>query len=259
MKQIIATWAHPRSLSTAFERMVRERGDFVVLHEPFSFQYYYSEQGKTGPHLSDEMTYPKEYRGTTDYIQSLAESFDVYFKDISYHCYDKLISDRQFLGKLKNTFIIRDPALTIASHFAMNQEVTVGEIGYWHLHGIFKRVCDLTGEVPPVIDADELLSDPDGVIQAFCRAVGIPYLERSLSWNAGHLESWDTWRRWHRDAATSTGFRQIRKNYVRTVENDVTLKSYYDYHLPYYQELHECRLRPAAKDAREKVLTGPIS
>ena len=31
---IIATWAHSRSASTAFLRMMIERGDVLVLHEP---------------------------------------------------------------------------------------------------------------------------------------------------------------------------------------------------------------------------------
>lgn len=35
-----ALWAVPRSRSTVFERVFMERGDFEVLHEPFSIAYY---------------------------------------------------------------------------------------------------------------------------------------------------------------------------------------------------------------------------
>lgn len=31
---VIALWAHPRSVSTAFLRMMAERGDVTVVHEP---------------------------------------------------------------------------------------------------------------------------------------------------------------------------------------------------------------------------------
>ena len=37
----VALWAVPRSISTAFERVFVERDDFEVLHEPFSYAYYY--------------------------------------------------------------------------------------------------------------------------------------------------------------------------------------------------------------------------
>ena len=40
MNPIIFLWAHPRSMSTAIERVMRERGDFDCLHEPFLRCYY---------------------------------------------------------------------------------------------------------------------------------------------------------------------------------------------------------------------------
>lgn len=40
MNPIIFLWAHPRSMSTAIERIMRERGDFDCLHEPFLHYYY---------------------------------------------------------------------------------------------------------------------------------------------------------------------------------------------------------------------------
>ena len=36
---IIALWSHPRSMSTAFERIMRSRGDLDCLHEPFMYDY----------------------------------------------------------------------------------------------------------------------------------------------------------------------------------------------------------------------------
>ena len=44
MHPIIALWAVPRSTSTAFEWMMRQRGDVACLHEPFGEAWY---QGKT--------------------------------------------------------------------------------------------------------------------------------------------------------------------------------------------------------------------
>lgn len=46
MKKILALWAVPRSTYTAFETMMREKGDYLVLDEPFGMYYYYSEEKK---------------------------------------------------------------------------------------------------------------------------------------------------------------------------------------------------------------------
>ncbi|WP_318698697.1 MULTISPECIES: hypothetical protein [unclassified Roseofilum] len=47
MKKILALWALPRSTSTAFERMMQQRGDFLVLDEPFGLYFHYSEERKS--------------------------------------------------------------------------------------------------------------------------------------------------------------------------------------------------------------------
>jgi hypothetical protein len=39
MERILAVWAHPRARSTAFGRMMYERGDFSVKDEPFARCY----------------------------------------------------------------------------------------------------------------------------------------------------------------------------------------------------------------------------
>ena len=41
---VLALWATPRTVSTAFERMVMERGDLHVTTEPFSLAYYHGAE-----------------------------------------------------------------------------------------------------------------------------------------------------------------------------------------------------------------------
>ena len=43
MNKIVALWAIPRSTSTAFEWMMRQRGDLDCLHEPFGEAWYQGE------------------------------------------------------------------------------------------------------------------------------------------------------------------------------------------------------------------------
>ncbi|MEL7172405.1 MAG: hypothetical protein AAFN05_05495, partial [Pseudomonadota bacterium] len=43
MHPIVALWAVPRSTSTAFEWMMRQRGDMTCFHEPFGEAWYQGE------------------------------------------------------------------------------------------------------------------------------------------------------------------------------------------------------------------------
>ena len=43
MNKILALWAVPRSTSTAFEWMMRQRGDMTCLHEPYGEAWYQGE------------------------------------------------------------------------------------------------------------------------------------------------------------------------------------------------------------------------
>ena len=46
MHQILVLWATPRSTSTAFEWMMRMRGDLTCFHEPFGEAWYQGEDAR---------------------------------------------------------------------------------------------------------------------------------------------------------------------------------------------------------------------
>ena len=43
MRKILALWATPRSTSTAFEKVMANRGDMRCFHEPYNEAFYFSE------------------------------------------------------------------------------------------------------------------------------------------------------------------------------------------------------------------------
>jgi hypothetical protein len=59
-----------------------------------------------------------------------------------------------------------------------------------------------------VIDADDLLDNPYGIIEAYCKSVGIPFSGRMLKWSEEDQrrakEQFETWKGWHEDAIQST-------------------------------------------------------
>ena len=56
--KILALWCHPRSVSTAFERVMRERGDLGVLHEPFMYDYYLNQTSRIFADFTPEPGHP---------------------------------------------------------------------------------------------------------------------------------------------------------------------------------------------------------
>ena len=243
MHDIIALWTHPRSVSTAFERVMMERGDLKILHEPFSYLYYVNRDDATIEQQYVDPEHPTDYADIKAHIESAENGQAVFFKDMCAHCYADLIVDDAFLERLTNTFLIRDPAKAIASYYAMNPAVTLEEIGLKQLCDIYEKSASL-GADPIVVDADDLENDPAGTVNAYCKALAIDFIPSSLTWDSGHQEEWDIWKDWHTDAARSTGIRKNMETFDVTVENSEHLKRLYDAQLPFYEAMYAERIQP---------------
>ncbi|MBB2940597.1 hypothetical protein FB565_000301 [Actinoplanes lutulentus] len=222
-------WAHPRSLSTAFLRMMLERGDFLVVHEPLSsivVQGYAIVDG-------EKVGTPAEL---LDLIEQLSAVQQVFVKETTEYLYD-VVADPRLPRLATHSFIIRHPARAIASHYAMNPLLTCHEIGYRHQLEIFDLLRRGAAGPLPVIEAERLLDDPHRTVRAYCRAVGIPFLPQALTWQPSERREWSRTAPWHRDAARSTGFRAPDRHYAQTVDNNPVLADFYRYHLPFYERL----------------------
>lgn len=242
MEQIIAFWVHPRSISTAFERVFIERGDYKVLHEPFSPLYYVYEKRVACPGQHIDPGVPHSYADIRQWIMEEGDKAAVFFKDMAYHPFDHIITDDEFLKRLTHTFLIREPEKTILSHAVMNQDVTRDEIGYELEFKLYEKVAEVTGKTPVIIDADELESDPEGITKAYCEAVGIPFIKDSLSWDPGQVPEWDSWKEWHVDAAVSSGIQKNMETFDFSLDDRPNLRDHYEYHLPFYQKLYQDRV-----------------
>lgn len=247
MNQILALWAHPRSLSTAVERIMIERGDFEVLHEPFSVVYYHTEGRAAAVHADFSETAPSDYESVRDDILRRAQFHPVCFKDMCYHCHDHLLQDDEFLRRMTSVFLIRDPRPTIASHFAKNSHMTNDEIGYEMQAGVFRKVARINGSPPPVISAEELQMNPGAVMSALWIKIGVGERPDALRWSAGHKTEWNTWEEWHREVADSTSIRPASadagsKKYEHTVENHAGLAEFEQHHRPFYEEMYRHRI-----------------
>ena len=243
MNRIIAFWVHPRSISTAFERVFIERGDFKVLHEPFSALYYVYEKRVDCPGQHIDPNVPMSYPDIKNWILDEAEKAPVFFKDMCYHPFYHIIKDPDFFNQISNTFLIREPEKTILSHYVMNPNVTREEIGYELEFKLFEKMKELTGNTPVLIDADELEEDPEGVTRAYCEAVDIPFIAKALKWEADkHINDWDSWKEWHVDATQSNAIQKNIEKFDFGLDDKPSLRTYYEFHLPFYEKLYAQRI-----------------
>ncbi len=202
---LIALWAVPRSASTAFERMCIERGDLEVVHEPFSRCWYLGPDAQH-PRYQPERPNPEHaYLPVRDSLLAVAEgSRPVFFKDMAYHVVPW--HEPAFMARLRSGFLIRHPRLVLASMARKMPDFTLVETGFPALERLFHLERERLGEVPPLVDAGALCTDPAGQIAAWCAAMGLPFLPESLDWQPGLLPRWQIWEEWHRDVARTTGF-----------------------------------------------------
>jgi hypothetical protein len=235
----VALWAVPRSVSTAFERVFLERGDFKVFHEPFSASYYYSTERRSNRYTNKE---PKEEYNHENVLARILEPRQkrVFFKDMAYHTANFM--NREFASKFTNTFIIRDPTPVISSLNRFWPDFTLEETGYEQLYRLFGFAVE-NGEEPAIVDASDLLGNSEGTVAAYCAKLDIPFMPEALSWESHKVPEWEMWAEWHEEAEQSTG---IKKH---PLEDDTEipegLEEIYGHCLPYYKELYANRLRPA--------------
>lgn len=241
---IIALWAHPRSMSTATERIMLERGDSTVFHEPFLADYYLHRALRPMPMLEADRASTKDYAETRDEILAAGERGPVFFKDMSYYVLPRMFDDRSFAARLCNVFLVRDPRRSIASYAKLDPNFTDEEVGLeaqWR-HAFF--LCDVMEAAPMVISAEALTADPQAVIGEVWARAGLPFVASAFSWQAGEVpESWEYVAGWHGTAVNSTGIRQDVTDpeaaFEAAAEKIPRLRGYLAHHWPFYERLLE--------------------
>ncbi len=242
MNRILALWAIPRSTSTAFEWMMRQRGDLSCHHEPFGEAWYYGEDNRTPRPNKVGVKPGLSYASVWNAIRQDAAGRPVFMKDFPH--YISHMADDPFLDHFTHSFLIRDPVKMLPSMYDKWPDFLVSECGYEEQRALFDRLCDRDGCTPPVIDSDDLLADPHATVRAYCEAVGIPYIEDALSWDEGERRSvsWYDRGSWHDNLKSSTGLAPQQTDYVDITHNDHLLSAY-EACRPHYHAMHQHRLK----------------
>ena len=245
MANIVALWAVPRSTSTAFEWMMRQRGDITCLHEPFGEAWYQGEVPLWPRVRDDSLRVPGlTLESVWDTMRNLAKKGPVFSKDFP-HYIDHMWDD-EMLSHFTHSFLIRNPAMTITSMSDKWPDFHEKEVGFAEQRELFERLMDKTGSPPPVIDSDDLLENPDAIVSAFCNSVGIPFLPKAMSWKAGKDPSAHSWwdgGSFHANLAQSTGLKPQIRRYVDIADTPERVQRVYMRMKPHYEHLYQHRIK----------------
>lgn len=203
----IAMWSGPRNISTAMMRAWGNRADTFVIDEPF-YAFYLNETHAGHPVAEEviaagEIDWRKVVSQLTGPIPNRAEVF--YQKQMTHHLLPPV--SREWLGQVKNCFLIRDPAEVIASYVKKNPAPALEDLGFVQQLEIFQTVRERTNQIPPVIDAHDVLTTPEQMLRLLCAAVGLEFDAAMLSWPPGLRETDGVWaKHWYGEVEKSTGF-----------------------------------------------------
>ena len=243
-RRIFALWAVPRSTSTAFEWMMRMRGDMTCFHEPFG-EVWYQGESPDWPRLQpDSVRTPGlTYQSAWATLRSAAADGPVFVKDFP-HYLDALWSD-DFFDHFTHSFIIRDPAKTLTSMYKHWPDFHIKETGFAEQRALFDHLAAKSGTPPPVIDSDDLLENPPGVVEAWCRAMGIEFIEEALRWEAGARDevSWWDGGSFHENLRNSKGLEPQPRTHVDITAAPPRVQEAYEVTRPHYDHLFAHRLR----------------
>ena len=253
MNPIHVLWATPRSTSTAFEWMMRMRGDMACFHEPFGEAWYQGDDARAPRLTADSPRKP----GLNDDVvlarmQAAAANHPVFSKDMPQFT-EHLWSD-DFLDCFKHSFLIRDPAKVLASlqrsWLKLNDDKGFerNEIGFDEQRALFDRLTDSLGQTPVVIDSDDMLADPALMIEKYCTAIGIPFVAKALTWEPGSrgevlwYDGDDSI--WHESLKNSNGLKAQPRKHIDIEDLPNRLQALYHDFKPHYQHLYAHRLQP---------------
>ena len=243
----IAMWSPPRARSTMTMRVFEALG-CAVHDEPFYAYWLKATQRTEDPGYEETIAaHETDWRRVIDSVLGPIPGGRAvsYQKHMAIHMLEEVSLD--WMREVRNCFLIRDPAEVVTSMaefrgLAHDVEEGARLVGIPQLERIFDRACEIEGGPPLVIDANDLLIDPEGVLSGFCAAVGLPYEPgREIRWAPGRHAADGAWAdAWYQKVYRTTGLEPYEP---RETVVPPTLQPVVDRCRPTYERIAAHRIR----------------
>ena len=241
MTKRIAMWSGPRNISTAMMRSFDSRGDTFVSDEPL-YGNFLSISKLNHPLKNEIMASMVTDRATLHkYLSTFKPDRHRiwYQKQMAHHIL--IDDDLDWIKDLENVFLIRDPKKVILSYVKKYNLDDESLIGFIQIKRIFDYVIKNISSNPIVIDADDILRNPQQMLSKLCKVIDIPFIESMLSWKKGFRDTDGIWApHWYDSVINSNSFNSYKEN------NHVLPQKYsdiYENSLKIYNQLYSYRIK----------------
>jgi hypothetical protein len=236
----IAMWSGPRNISTAMMRAWGNRDDTVVVDEPF-YAYYLKVTGIEHPGADEVVaTGENDWRKVVAYLTGpVPNGKQIFFqKQMTHHLLPEI--NHEWLAAVNNCFLIRDPREVISSYIKKREDPALEDLGFVQQAEIFDFVRTRTDGVPPVVDAKDVLQDPERTLRLLCQAIGVEFSNSMLSWPPGLRDTDGIWAKyWYGEVAKTTSFQPYSPRHYELPEK---LHELYERCRNCYEKLYQHRL-----------------
>ena len=238
----IAMWSGPRNISTAMMRSFENRSDCAVSDEPFYAAYLHATDLQHPMRDAIVASQPTDPRSVAAALVGAAPGGRPvwYQKHMTHHMIDSF--ERDWIGRCVNVFLIRAPEAVLASYVRKRPDFTLDEIGLPAQIDLFDRAADKLGAAPPVLEGQDVLANPEGLLRALCGACSVPFDPAMLKWPAGRRDTDGVWApHWYEAVEQSTGFSPPRPE-PRFEDLPDSLKALAEAARPIYERLSRHKL-----------------
>jgi hypothetical protein len=223
-------------------RSFASRSDTFVADEPF-YGCFLKTSGADRPMRAEVIAAMDcDWRSVMASLRCEApDGSPIWYQKHMWHHMIGSIGYDDFAG-FSHAFLIREPERMIVSYLRKRESAAFEDFGLERQLEFFERESDRLGQAPPVIDAGDVLMNPQKVLAQLCEELAIPWDIAMLSWLPGPQETDGPWApHWYGAVEASTGFHPPETDQVELTEEGRSLA---DRCRPYYDRLAAYRLRP---------------
>lgn len=201
----IAMWSGPRNISTAMMRAWESRPDTTVSDEPF-YACYLAATGLEHPMREAVLAaQPTDWQAVARACAADTGRPLHFQKHMAQHMLPE--ASLWWMATCRHAFLIRPPEAVAASFRERWPGMRADDLGFRRQAELFDHVRALTGRVPPVIEAEDVLRAPERTLAALCAALDVGFDRAMLGWAPGPRPSDGVWgAHWYRRLYETTGF-----------------------------------------------------
>lgn len=217
-KSRINLWSSPRNISTAMMYSFAQREDMTVVDEPLYAHYLTHTNTQVAHPATAQILESQEANGLKVVSEMLYGEYPkqyALFKQMTHH----LINiEEDFLEKMKNVLLIRDPRRIIASYAKVIPNPTIQDIGVKMQAELFVKLQQKNA-LNAIVDTKQVLLNPEKILRELCDKLEIPFTKKMLQWQAGARPEDGVWAsHWYSNVHSSTGFQAYVEKEVQLSE-----------------------------------------